>query len=512
MPAGSLLQKALKNVKNKDESSPHYDQFIHSRKYLEKKGWSSMTDGSCSLGMISLKFMFSFPRAPHNFEALNEATTKATVEKRREHISNHSRIQSELVDGSLLLIFSFYCKIQAPGSKLCTKPTFGDIAESNQCLSYLGMVTFLRDFSIIPKYILSEDVAGLWRAQTVARHRMLGHSDTAKRVAVTGTLAFLEFLEFLCKIGLFAFSEETDSLAVEKLADKLRLREDDRVRYKLSRRGALSNSRINDPTAEDARKETSHLLLEESTAKFGAKRQSKERASKRAEEPEKERASKRAEETERERASKRAEERVVTREVSKSSKGSSKSADTIRFNTELRDTVEWQRRYGELIKEQSIVPTSDFDLSALQLSPSILKVLGRYHPHLIEELQLFIFAVRRSWAAIHVPALDLGVLQAGSIYTVQVMVKNSFSVPITVSPPTVRGNALEQMTTFTIEAVTTIYPGLCFNFLVEVLPHSKGPTEVVGSVDLQVKLTGKEAATQKTWSHAISMYYQIAHK
>ena len=69
-----------------------------------------------------------------------------------------------LVEGALILIFRFYCKVQSPGSQLGRRVRgFDEARECNASLSFLGLVTFLRDFDVVADLILTEDAATLWR-------------------------------------------------------------------------------------------------------------------------------------------------------------------------------------------------------------------------------------------------------------------------------------------------------------------------------------------------------------
>lgn len=106
--------------------------------------------------------MFSFTRIPHTYETntnrkKHETPETKEVSARREHSRTHPKLQTELVDGSLIIIYRFYCKIQQPGSKLGgNRPDFDDIKECNGSMSFLGVVSFLRDFDFVPRYVLSD--------------------------------------------------------------------------------------------------------------------------------------------------------------------------------------------------------------------------------------------------------------------------------------------------------------------------------------------------------------------
>jgi hypothetical protein len=132
-----------------------FDNFLKAKASLQKKGWYQSTDGGCGIGgLFTIRSMFSFPRIEH---IKNDLVTKSAPNSARaEYARTHPSIETELVDGPLIIIYQFYCKIQQPGSKIGSRPDFDDIRSCNQSLSFLGVATFLRDFDFAPKYVLSD--------------------------------------------------------------------------------------------------------------------------------------------------------------------------------------------------------------------------------------------------------------------------------------------------------------------------------------------------------------------
>lgn len=136
-----------------------YDSFLRAKDYLKNKGWHPSSDGGCGIGgVFTIRTMYSFPRISHTLEPqLVHKQPKNKAEKARlDHIRMHPKVHTELTDGPLIFIYKFYCLIQPPGSKVGGRPDFQDIKECNHSLSFLGMISFLRDFDFVPKYILSD--------------------------------------------------------------------------------------------------------------------------------------------------------------------------------------------------------------------------------------------------------------------------------------------------------------------------------------------------------------------
>lgn len=296
----------------------------------------------------------------------------------------------------------------------------------------------------------------LWRAQGVARKTLLGHSNELKRSAPVGTMAFQEFIEFLCKVALLAFPERTPLKAIDKLRRKLFLEDESVVRRIIEERGGPSCYRINYPSnAEDAKLLTRELL-EESHFKYGEVRQH----------------------------ARRAEDSLIKPRTTPSDQ------EQVKFCIEHRNTSEWRRRYSELVDQQSLIPTHNIDFSSLMLNKKLLDTLATYDVVHLEALQPFVFAVRRSWAALEVPALDLGVLHVGKAYSLQLLVKNTFSTPLAFKVPQLRGSKLRSnMRHFTMDATTTICPGLTFNIVMEidpVLDKGRETQDVYGAIELDM--------------------------
>jgi len=96
------------------------------------------------------------------------------------HSQSHAPVHAQppasvdLVDGALVVAYRFYCRVQTPGSQLGRAPLgFDEVAECNASLSFLGLLSLLRDFDVVPQLLLPE-VMPPWklarlRAQAQAR-------------------------------------------------------------------------------------------------------------------------------------------------------------------------------------------------------------------------------------------------------------------------------------------------------------------------------------------------------
>lgn len=336
-----------------------------------------------------------------------------------------------------------------------------------------------------------KDLLNLWRAQGVARKCLVGHSAALTRSAPIGTMAFQEFIEFLCKVAQLAFPHKSATQAMDKLRRKLSLQDESRVRRVIDERGGPSCYRINypsDPCGEDLKLLTRELLLE-SSFKYPAVRHNPP---------------------------------LPLPPLTTSA--SSRSIDPqVQFCVEGKDTVEWRRRYSELVKDQCLIPTKGLDFSTLMLKQHLLHTLAAYDPSHIEALQPYVFGVRRSWAPLSVPALDLGVLYVGQAYCLQLLVKNTFSVPLALKVPQLRGSHLKSnMREFTMDATSTVCPGLAFNLVVELEPvlDIGRSQEVYGAIELDMTKEEtilhhtKTASAQRPPAldkYCIPVYFQVTH-
>jgi hypothetical protein len=121
-------------------------------------------------GPIVLRFQLSFNRRPHWFE-LSPTEIAWEVDgdgglesvggfpgkggaalplKKRSTSNKGKPPRPDMVDGVLVLAWRFYCKVQTPGAQLGkSRLTFDETLEANSSLSFLGLLSFLRDFDVV---------------------------------------------------------------------------------------------------------------------------------------------------------------------------------------------------------------------------------------------------------------------------------------------------------------------------------------------------------------------------
>mmetsp|Transcript_30025 Transcript_30025/g.54480 ORF Transcript_30025/g.54480 Transcript_30025/m.54480 type:complete len:383 (+) Transcript_30025:163-1311(+) len=133
----------------------------------------------------------------------------ATASSRRRPPVLKACNESAWAGGALVLIYRFYCRVQNPGSKLARRlESFDEIAQCNAVLSFLGLVTFLRDFDVVADLLLTADVASLWRGNDVESSKPeASGQDVASDVARSG-LDFTQFLNMLTKVALITFPRD----------------------------------------------------------------------------------------------------------------------------------------------------------------------------------------------------------------------------------------------------------------------------------------------------------------
>jgi hypothetical protein len=121
-------------------------------------------------GPVVLRFQLSFHRQPHLFElSATEVAWEVDGDGGLESVggfpgkggaalarttqrgcSTGVAPKPDLVDGVLVLAWRFYCKVQTPGAQLGkSELTFDETREANASLSFLGLLSFLRDFDVV---------------------------------------------------------------------------------------------------------------------------------------------------------------------------------------------------------------------------------------------------------------------------------------------------------------------------------------------------------------------------
>ena len=126
---------------------------------------------------------------------------------------------------------------------------------------------------------------------------------------------------------------------------------------------------------------------------------------------------------------------------------------------------------------------NEVGLSGHHLSKAQKDALALYHSSLAENLRPYVFASRREWARMKVPAVDMGTLHTRSenqnVYMLQIQVKNTFPEMISLEA-SARG-ALHDMVSFIYSATTTVIPGMAGNIVAEFNPSAAYATRMDGA-------------------------------
>ena len=134
---------------------------------------------------------------------------------------------------------------------------------------------------------------------------------------------------------------------------------------------------------------------------------------------------------------------------------------------------------------------NEVGLAAHHLSTAQKDALALYDTKLGGFLKPFVFAERRDWVRLKVPALDLGAMRRGGnrVYTVQIQVKNTF--PEMISLEAAARGALHDMVSFVYSASTTIIPGMTGTLLAEFDPSAAYSITDQGEVFGFVEITAR---------------------
>lgn len=108
--------------------------------------------------------------------------------------------QSEGVNSSLVLIFSFYAKLQNPSTQMQKGGlTYDEIKLANETLSFYELLLLLRDFNVLPKLITKDELLFLWKVGNIQR---ISNGKGSLRM-----LDIQEFVDMLAKIAVFAYNK-----------------------------------------------------------------------------------------------------------------------------------------------------------------------------------------------------------------------------------------------------------------------------------------------------------------
>lgn len=108
--------------------------------------------------------------------------------------------QRDGANSSLVMIFSFYAKLQNPTTQMQKGGlTYDEIKTSNETLSFYETLLLLRDFDVLPKLITKDELLFLWKVGNI--------QNISAGKPVLRMLTFRDFLDLLAKIAVFAYSK-----------------------------------------------------------------------------------------------------------------------------------------------------------------------------------------------------------------------------------------------------------------------------------------------------------------
>lgn len=107
---------------------------------------------------------------------------------------------SDGINSSLVLIFSFYAKLQNPTTQMQKGGlTYDEIKLSNETLSFYEILLLLRDFDVLPKLITKDELLFLWKVGNIQR--------ISAGLGSLRMLGFRDFVDILAKIAVFAYNK-----------------------------------------------------------------------------------------------------------------------------------------------------------------------------------------------------------------------------------------------------------------------------------------------------------------
>jgi hypothetical protein len=118
--------------------------------------------------------------------------------------SAHKR---RVVPGTIVLVYDFYAKLQAPAIQLCGKArSYDEAKRADETLSQGELTSLLKDFNVVPKLLSREELAHIWGS----------HSREEGHVKFT-ELTIVEAVECFTRIALVVFSKQMARPLLEEL-------------------------------------------------------------------------------------------------------------------------------------------------------------------------------------------------------------------------------------------------------------------------------------------------------
>lgn len=174
--------------------------------------------------------------------------------------------------GSIPIVFGFYGKLQTPAAQLAQGGlTYEEIRNCNNRLSYFELLSFCRDFGVVPDLVTKQNLEYIWRVIVADHNRSTTHFQHQGPGQMRDAGIDLdEFQAALVRIGLIAF-RETPEVAVGKLVDYLKLGDVNKVKRVIRTKGRETQGRMYGRSSGEAANGTSRATVEETRRRLRKK-------------------------------------------------------------------------------------------------------------------------------------------------------------------------------------------------------------------------------------------------
>lgn len=174
--------------------------------------------------------------------------------------------------GAIPIIFGFYSKMQIPSAQLAQRGiTYEEIKNCNERISLFELLTFCRDFGLVPRLISKQNVNFIWKVCLAEHNRSTNqahfrHTDMSRGQLRDAGIDRIEFLSVLARIALVAYADSAlgaPQLAVEKLVDFLQLNDLSHVRHVIRTTGRETQGRLYCRSQGEHSRGTSRAVIKE---------------------------------------------------------------------------------------------------------------------------------------------------------------------------------------------------------------------------------------------------------
>lgn len=175
-------------------------------------------------------------------------------------------------NGAIPIIFAFYSKMQIPSAQLAQRGiTYEEIKNCNERISLFELLTFCRDFGIVPRLISKQNVNFIWKICLAEHNRSTNkahfrHTDMSRGQLRDAGIDKNEFLGVLARIALVAYADAAlgaPQLAVDKLVDFLQLNDLSHIRHVIRTTGRETQGRLYGRSQGEHSRGTSRAVIKE---------------------------------------------------------------------------------------------------------------------------------------------------------------------------------------------------------------------------------------------------------